>query len=227
MSALPSDAATGPRIIQCAKYDVPDEDFADRNLPVELSYLRVLSTLSTFLLHDTATISDDDAQPLEADSGPVRFHEHFAPFAETRLRHHWIRLQHPELSFSTFYIHPERDILWLGHETETEDLDELNSYYGAQLGAVQNVLFEQSEWDYLDESLRKLEHFHSIRVIYVWLDSFRFLPGATVTNQQGYLEKAAEFQARDRPALCGRNLMVEYLDHENNIYGGFRANVAE
>ncbi|KAK8912599.1 hypothetical protein MANI_024520 [Metarhizium anisopliae] len=225
MSTLPSDAAIGPRIIQCAKYDVPDEDFADRNLPVELSYLRVLSTLSTFLSHDTATISEDDAQPLEED--PLRFQERFVPFAETGVCHHWIRLQHPMLSFSTFYIHPERDILWLGHETETEDLEELSSYYGAQLSTVQNVLFEQSEWDDLDESLRKLERFHGIRVIYVWLDGFRFLPGATVTNQQGYLKKAAEFQARDRRALFGRNLMVEYLDHENNIYGGFRANVAE
>ena len=183
--------------------------------------MRVLSSLSTFLLHDTAAISEDDAQTLEPDPGPKEFRE---GSVESRTRHHWIQLQHPELSFTVFHLHPERDILWISHETENEALEELSNYYGPHLSAIQNVLFEQSEWDDLDDSLKKLEHFHGIRVLYIWLESYRFLLGAAVTTQQGYLKKAAEFQARDQLALRGRNLTVEYIDYENNIYGGFRAN---
>lgn len=120
--------------------------------------------MSTFLLHDAAAISEDDKQTLEPDPGPKDFRE---GSVESRTRHHWIHLQHPELLFTAFYLRPERDILWVGHETEDEALEELSSYYGPQLSAIQNVLFEQSEWDDLDDSLKKLEHFHGIRVIYV------------------------------------------------------------
>jgi hypothetical protein len=175
-------------------------------------------------LQDTSELPDDDARALQEDRGLVELH---GASTAGRAQHHWIQLRHPEISSSVIYIRPEQDILWLGQDTDMEQLDELNKYYGLQLSTIQNVLFEETEWDDLEDSIMKLDYFPGVRTIYVWLDSYRFQAGATVTNEQGYVDKAAEFQDRDRRALHGRNLMVEYIDYENNIYGGFRANVVE
>ncbi len=197
-----------PRVLQLAESSADD-----------MFYLRVSCKLSTFLLRDTADVFDSDP-PLEQDPGPTAF----KGLAGERARHRYIQLKHAKLPYSAFFLHPERDVLWLNHATSDENLEELKLYYGQQLRAIQNIMFEESEWDDVNDCLEKLKYFTGVRTIYVWLDSYRFQSGAVVTSQRGYLQKSREFQARDRGLFHGRDLVVEYFDYEKNIYGGFRAN---
>lgn len=208
-----------PRVLQVANYDVPTDVMNNSDLPSELKYLRVLSRLSTLLLHDTAQISEDDGQPLENDPGPFAFQEGTAGWS---VRHRYIRMQHRELPFSSFYLHPERDILWLSHETDLETLTELKLYYGLNLRYVRNVIIEETEWDDLDDALEWVEHFPGVRAIYVWLDSYRFQPGVAVTSRQAYAKRAQKFRDRDQSILQGRDFTVEYIDYQGNVYDCLR-----
>ena len=209
-----------PRVIQVANYTPPTDHAVDIEELVDLPYLRVLATLSTFLRHDRSEMFDDNRRPLEQDPGPTGGEEGFQ-----KICHRYINLQHPELSFSGFLLHYERDVLWLGHEADLEVLEDLSRDYGAQLNGIQNVLIEASEWDLddSDEPLKRLEYFGGLQRIYILLDSYRFLSGHPVRTRREYESKAAELQARDQEFLRGRNWLIEYIDEEKNVYGGFLA----
>lgn len=201
-----------PRVLQLAKHNVPFDDLDDNFL-----YLRALCRLSTFLQQDTSDVNDD-IEPLE---------ENMVPDESQQLSHGYVQLSHAELPSSPCFLQPERDVLWFSHETEEEDVNEMKPYYGPQLKAIQNVMFQETEWSYIDECLELMKPFAGIKTIYVWLDSYRFLDEASKSSKQDYLERTQIFQARDAALFKGRNLMVQYIDDQKNIYGGFRVPAEE
>jgi hypothetical protein len=98
------------------------------------------------------------------------------------------------------------------------------TFYGSLLNSIESVIVEENGlWDDPDTARGILDVLGGIRIVYVWLESYRFDNGVPLTTESGYLDRARELEARDRAALRGRTLMVEYIDHDGNIYGGFRS----
>lgn len=205
-----------PRILRIANMALSEDEIDVNSDDFELYYVRVFSTLGTFLLEDTGDISDDHLHPLEQipDQRDVNA-------IDLRFMH----LQHPKLALSSAALFcPEYDILWLGHQIDLDMMDEVCLHYGQQLESVYNVLFEETEWEHLEECMKLFQNLPKLRKVYVWLDSYRFLASEAPTTVQGYFDQAIEFQARDRDALRGLGITVEYIDYERNIYGGLSAN---
>ena len=212
-----SDAHSLPQLIQVANYIVPDNELDLYRPTIELRYLRILSTLPTFLLQDVAEISEDDPETLE-DVNQLQARD-------TPLSHRWVRLQHSRLQTSTTVdIYPEKDVLWLAHEIDDGVLDKLSEYYGIQLGVIQTILFEEIDWLDIKTCLSMVDRFPGLKIIYVWLKSYRYNLSSSDTSQEAYNEAAMRLKPRDKEILAGRSLMVEYIDYKGNVFGGFRAN---
>lgn len=213
-----------PRVIQVAQLS---EDNA-RNSPHgwdesendELYYLRVLCKLRTFLNYDTGLLLEGDRSPFEWDTSLADLGS--GDGLGARSGHQYVNLHHPQLENSDVYFDPKIDFLWLGDEAEIESVEELRDEYGAQLNCVRMVIVEEvGLWDDLGKALAVMMPFQGIRVVHVWLESHRFTLGESLTTHGDYLRQAKEFQARDQPALSGKDWLVEYIDHDGNIYGRF------
>ncbi|KAJ2964174.1 hypothetical protein NQ176_g10811 [Zarea fungicola] len=198
-----------PRVLRLCQSD-SEED-------VDLLYVRVHSRFSNFLQHDTADSLGEPGSPLEEDlvqdltstPGGNDFQQRF------------ITMKHPKLPSSDILVCPERDVLWLNFDDDEEDLEEMSRHYGTQLSAIRNVIFEQTEWDDIDACLNQLQHFPGVQTIYVWLSSHLHLAGETPATEKEYFQEARAFQARDYTRFEERNVTVQYIDYERNLYGGF------
>ena len=211
--ATSSSTDNEPRVLQLAYYDVPFEQMSESDLSDHFLYLQVLTRLSTFLLQNTADLADG-AEPFE---DARRAHDPRSPQD--------LQLRHAKLQSLTCPLRPERDMLWISDvfdKSDLDDLDELKLYYGSQLNAIQRVLFEGSKWEHIKECLKLMKHFSGVKIIYVWLDSYRFLVGEPVSTEQEYRKQAKEFQTRDTTLLRGRDLVIKYIDDKKNIYGSLR-----
>ncbi len=206
-----------PRVLQFA---LQDETTTGADGHVALLYLRVTAKLSVFLKQDTAQVSED-GPPVEADASAAAARD----AAANGLEHRYVELKHPLINSSAAAFHPERDVVWFSHETADDPLKELSSFYGPQLDAIQNVLFEGGSWDDVAECARYLRFFKGVRVVYVWLESYRFSEEGSSSTKEDYLKMAQKYKERDGVALKGRNLTVEYIDYQGNVYGGLKTDV--
>ncbi|KAH7323211.1 hypothetical protein B0I35DRAFT_427312 [Stachybotrys elegans] len=198
-----------------------ESDGTDSDTFFDLYYMRRLCPLSTFLQQDTSVLFED--YPASIDSSTSSAMSTSVEPTE-RFLHRYILLQHPGVENSSIYFNPASDILWLSHEIELESVKELRRFYGSQLDSIESVIVEESGlWVSADMARGILDVLVGIRVVYVWLESYRFENGVPLTTESGYLHQAREFEARDRAAFQGRTLMVEYIDHEGNVFGGFRS----
>lgn len=198
-----------------------ESDGADSDTFFDLYYMRQLCRLSTFLRQDTSVLFEDDAASIDSSTSSAMS---TGVEPTERLLHPYILLQHPGVENSSFYFNPASDILWLSHEIELDSVKELRRFYGGQLNSIESVIVEENGlWDDPDTARGILDVLGGIRIVYVWLESYRFDNGVPLTTESGYLDRARELEARDRAALQGRTLMVEYIDHDGNIYGGFRS----
>ncbi|KAJ2982652.1 hypothetical protein NQ176_g1252 [Zarea fungicola] len=199
-----------PQVLQFARYNASDEDEDDYDY---LHCIRVSSEMPTFLLQDTAALSED--------VGPLGGGKSIRELEKLGISHRYIELKHQTLPVPATLFCPEQDVLWFSHEIDNEDVNAMAPYYGVQLGRIRNVIFEETEWD-ATKCLKLLEHFPGVQTIYVWLDSYRFQPGAAVATEEEYIERAKQHKMIDQVILRERELLVEYIDENRDVYGGFR-----
>jgi hypothetical protein len=194
---------------------------ADSEPFVELFYLRRLCSMSTFLQENTAEIfEDDDASITNSTSSADAETTECSP-------RRCVVLQHPEVKASSFNFDPSSDVLWLSHEAELETIHELKQFYGDQMNAIENIIVDElSLWDDLEElekAWKMIDLLGGVRKVYVWLESHRFESGTALTSNDGYIHRARELEARDKTALRGKGLAVDYIDLEGNVYGGVQS----
>lgn len=177
-------------------------------------YFRVMSSLRTFLQQDTVDIGRD-RELIEQDPS----NNELGDTESDGIPHTYIKLQHSRLPASGVLVHPERDVLRF-HEAICNDefLEALSEHYGGQqLGAIQNALFEEIQWNLIEDCLCKMRQFTGIRTIYVWLESYLNATGEPPSNEKSYLRRARRLRDRDEKVFAGRNVTVLYIDHERTI----------
>ncbi|KAH8652929.1 hypothetical protein BGZ61DRAFT_214353 [Ilyonectria robusta] len=196
-------ASREPRVIQIACCQSPNCLECRRSRLIDPYYFRVSCRLSTFLQQDVADLSEEQGAPLEADQNSLSIHNELDKMA----------------------LHRYLDILWLHFDATMETARELRQYYGRQLDHFKNVIIDETGiWSHLDQALEIMEPFRNIQIVHVWLESNRYSEESPPRTREEYLERARELQRRDWPALIGRNWIVNYIDDDGHIYGGFRAN---
>ncbi|CVK92454.1 uncharacterized protein FMAN_07350 [Fusarium mangiferae] len=210
-----------PRVIQIACCHSPTCLECRRSRLNCPYYFRVSCRLSTFLQQDLAELGEDEEVPLEAEQNSLSIHNE----SDRMSLHRYVRLQHPGLPSSNLVFHPEVDILWLHFDAETEIAYELRRSYGRQLDHFKNVIVEETGlWGNLEKALEIMRSFRNIQIVHVWLESNRYDEVETQRTTEELLEVARKLQMRDRPALRRLNWVVNYVDDDGQVYGGFRAN---
>ncbi|KAG9252689.1 uncharacterized protein F5Z01DRAFT_638189 [Emericellopsis atlantica] len=154
---------------------------------------------------------DEDIQPLECSD-----------IAGSMPRPEIVRLEHPLFPNSALHFYPEVDFIWLSENVTPLAMTDLQRHYGSQLNNIQNIIVEEDVWD-SDDILEILSGLQNIRLIRVWLESYRFHPGSKPRTREHYMKRATKLQERDQSILEGRvDSLVVYVDSDDNIYGGFR-----
>lgn len=198
---------------------VPGDD-SGPDRPGNLLYLRIAGRLSVVLSRDTAWELQEDEAPYKESTDAAKRRGKAAKL----LPHRYVELKHDLISPSAAAVQPESDVVFLSHDTSPSYLKEMRRFYGTQLDAIQNVMFEGDSWDDRDECLELMGFLKKVCTIYVWLESERFAGNIDRVTEEDYLAMVRKFKARDEVNLKGRNVMVEYIDYKGNVHGGFRAN---
>lgn len=227
-----------PRVVEHACRDNPEqpvsdsgsdseaeEDLSGSHDPAEFDYLRLSGGLSHWLREDFSS-RDETVNPLERCADPVALHV----CAESRVHtlHRYTRMHHPQIETSAFYIDPRSDFLWLGHDFESEHVDELRRYYGPQVDTIERVIVEElglwADSD-VDDAIDILDLFGGLRFVRVILENYQFSgDDEAPPTAADYLQIANTLLGRDEPMLQGKNWRVEYTDREGNVYRHFQGN---
>lgn len=118
---------------------------------------------------------------------------------------------------------PNHDILFLDETATLCATRVLAKCYGDQLKYIKHILVQDCGlWHNIDHALTILAPFSCLHVVYVWLDSFRFLPGERLRTRRDYSRAAIELQARDELVLQGKNVVIHYIDLEGSVHGSFQ-----
>lgn len=204
------------QVFQLAMYEVPDTAVGEDDAWL---YFQALCSLRTFLQQDTVDITQ--TRNLIEHNPIQNAHDNVS---HNSIRQPYTKFQHSKLAASAILVYPERDLLWLSRDVDDDEyLTDISKYYGSQLSAIQNVIFEECDWRDVKECFSKMRQFTGIRTIYVWLESYLNTFGETPSNEKEYSNRARKFRHRDLKVLAGRNVTVQYIDHEGIIHGGFLA----
>lgn len=175
-------------------------------------HLRPSCNFSSFLQLDADYLPQDD----DLFAGEAALHGHGSGENRNACP------QHMSGSSYTVEFRPGLDILFLSCDTVASMTKELRRWYGGQIANIQHVLVQDCGlWHNLDHALEVLEPLSQVRVVYVWLESCRFLPGERIRNRKDYSRATAELQERDQRLLQGKDLVIHYIDLDGNVYGSF------
>lgn len=211
-----------PQVLAIASHATGEE--YEPGVPVHLYYIKPYCSLQTLLRNDPAQPLVDESS--DEDSSDEKDPDGAAGKAKLRPVRVHAELQHPELEHSAVLFDRKRDLLWLGDgEDDGHEIAAMAEHYGAQLHAIRAVILPELTWGvYPENCLQDLKHFAGVRTVYVWLESYRFSPGARITTEEEYRDAAEKLQRRDMLLCRGRNFSVEYIDDAGNVHGGFWAN---
>ena len=193
-----------------------DEDL--RN-PAEFDCLEVAGRYCAWRQGD-CTIRDQGTKRLERCRNPVALQV----CRESRLHtlSKYTRLQHLKLDPVGFYLNPYRDLLWLDHDTDTENMCGLGVSYGYDLGKIKMIMVAQDGlWaNEVNKVAALLRSFTGLRLVRVILENRRSRKRGRrrAPASELYRQAARDLRQEDKIRLPTRDWEVEYVDIEGNVY---------